>query len=491
MKKVLTLMLAAALSLSMAACGSSSSSPASSGGSSTPDGSSASTDGSKEIVNLKWVQVGSGMPANYDAWKVNLDKYLEEKIGVHLDVEVVSWGDWSNRRSVIVNTNEDYDILFTDMGTYASDVKLGAFADISELAKTASPDLYKLVPEDYWNAVKIDGKIYAVPTYKDSSATQYFVFDKELADKYEIDYNNVKELADLTDSLKKVKDGEGITPLILDGTNGLSAVYGWYDRMGAGLNALGVRYDDNERKVVSVFEQEDVMADLKTMHEWFKSGIINADAATLAETPKYRFLQIAQGWSGAAKTTWGPNMDKEAIAIQWRDTVVSNETVQGSMSAISASSKNQAKALELLQLVNTDSYVRDSLYYGLEGENWEYTADKTKVHRINTDWMMAGYTQGTFFNVTQLDDVDFNQWDEVKALNENAKPSVLLGFSFDTSTVADKLANCTEIYNRYKSELLTGAVDPAQIVPAMMKEMRAAGFDDIVAAAQAQIDEQF
>ena len=90
--------------------------------------------------------------------------------------------------------------------------------------------------------------------------------------------------------------------------------------------------------------------------------------------------------------------------------------------------------------------MRDLFYYGVEGDNWQYTDDtKTAVHKNNADWPMAGYTQATFFNVTPTDDVDFNQWDEVKALNEAAKPSVLLGFYFDTSSVQDQLAACIEI----------------------------------------------
>ena len=60
-----------------------------------------------------------------------------------------------------------------------------------------------------------------------------------------------------------------------------------------------------------------------------------------------------------------------------------------------------------------------------------------------------GYTQGTFFNVTQTDDVDFNQWDEVKELNENAKPSVMIGFNLDTSEIETELANCRAVYEKY------------------------------------------
>ena len=104
---------------------------------------------------------------------------------------------------------------------------------------------------------------------------------------------------------------------------------------------------------------------------------------------------------------------------------------------------------------------------------------------------MAGYTQGTFFTVTQPDDIGFNQWDEVKTLNEQAATSVLLGFAFDPTGCADQIANCTAIYERYKGELLTGTADPEMAVAAMMKEMRAAGFEDLLAAAQEQIDRHF
>lgn len=442
-----------------------------------------------EIPTIKWIQVGSGMPANYDAWKVNLDKYLEEKIGVHIDVEVISWGDWASRRNVIVNTNEPFDILFTNGETFAGDVDLGAFLDITDMVKTASPALYDTIPSMYWDACRINGQIYGVPTYKDSSCTQYFVLDKELAEKYNFDFDSIKTLQDLSEGFAAVRDGEGITPFVMD-SNGITAVYTWYDQMGAGLPAMGVRYDDGERKVVAVFEQEDVQKDLATLHQWYADGIINQDAATAPENPKYRFGYVAQGWSAAAKTVWGPQMGVEAIALQWGDTVVSNDTVQGSMSCISSSSKHPEKALELLQLVNTDSYVRDALRYGLEGDDFYYTEDG-RIHRNNEDWNMAGYTQGTFFVITQLDTVDFNEMDEVKALNEAAKPSVLLGFAFDYTDVADERANCIEIYNRYKSELQTGTIDPVEGVANMMEEMRAAGFDKLVEAAQAQIDAQF
>ena len=103
---------------------------------------------------------------------------------------------------------------------------------------------------------------------------------------------------------------------------------------------------------------------------------------------------------------------------------------------------------------------------------------------------MAGYTQGTFFNVTQTDDVDFNQWDEVKELNENAKPSVMIGFNLDTSEIETELANCRAVYEKYYSELFTGAREPREMVETINEELEKAGWETIREEAQKQIDAQ-
>ena len=298
----------------------------------------------------------------------------------------------------------------------------------------------------------------------------------------------MKDLGTLTETLTAMKDSKGEASFPLN-QNGATWVAFEYDNLGTGLLPIGVRYDDKEAKVVSVLEQEDIQASLDTFHEWYQAGIINSDAATKPEENNYKPCSVAQGWSGAAVTTWGPNMGVEAAVTKLGPTIISNDTVRGSMSCISANCANPEKALQLLELVNTDSYVRDLLYYGVQGDDWDYTDDsKEWVHRNNANWTMAGYTQGSFFAVTPTDDFDFNQYDEVKELNENASPSVMLGFSLDTTNFKDQLTNCVAVYERYKGELLTGTRATDEIVPQIMSEMRAAGFDEIVAQCQEQVD---
>ena len=466
MKKILSLVLALCMVLCMASFAS-----------------------AEDVPTVKVITLGNGQPDNYEAWIEKLNPYVEEKIGAKLDVECIGWGDWGSRRSVIINTNEPYDVIFGDSGNLRQDVAVGAYLDITDLLAENAPGLLELIPAGYWDACRVNGRIYGVPTYKDSSITQYFVWDVEVLKELglEEDAKNCHTLEEATPLLQKIKDAKGVAsfPLTKDGVSQIPFIF---DSFGAGLRGIGVRYNDKEAKVVKIFEEEDVMAQLKTVRGWYESGIINADAPNLAEGPTYKACFLAQGWSLAAKTVWGPNMGKELVAYTYGPTILSNDSVLGSVNFVSVNSEHPDKALAYLNLINTDSKVRDAFYYGLEGENFTYT-ENGRVHK-NADkgWGLAGYTQGTFFNVTPTDDVEFNQWDEVHELNDAAEPSVLLGFAFDSSKVEDQIQNCATIWDRYHPELLTGSVDPEATVKTMYEEMEGEGLNDIIAEAQAQID---
>lgn len=443
-------------------------------------------DSNGEVVTLKWVTVGNGMPDNYEAWLAQVNPYLEEKIGVNVDMEIVPWSDWDNRRSMIANSGEAFDILFTDQGRYSGEVTTGIFLELSDLLPTAAPELFNFIPEDYWTAASSKGGIYAVPTYKDSSVTNYFVWDTAVAEKYNIDYKNITDMSSLYDALKTIKEGEGGSPYYMS-KNGANFLAMKYDDLGTGLPALGVKYEDSSKTVFNPLEDPELVDNLKIVHQMYKDGIINGDAPQADDTNGYRTFFVAQGWSGAAKTNWGPNNGIENCeAIQYGTTYLSNSTVRGSLNGISVNSKNPEKALALLQLVNTDPQVRDWYFYGVQGDNWDY--ENGKVKKLKDDpWAMAGYTQGTFFTVTPEVVSEDDPWAEVIALNENATPSVLLGFDMDTSSVETELANCRNVIEKYKAELWTGAQDPEVLIPKIISELDAAGYQTILETAQEQV----
>ena len=438
--------------------------------------------GNDEIPTLVWYQVGGGQPANYDSWQTKVNAYLEEKIGVHLDVQVIGWGDWGNRRSVIVQTNEPYDLMFTDMSTYTSDVQMGAFADISDLMAEV-PGLTDLIPQDYLNACIVNGGLYGIPCYKDSSMTNFFVWTKEHVDAYYPEYAEAHTLAEIDAGLRAVYAGTSEAPLLLN-QDGLSCITGnKYDACTLGNIGIGIAYKGGT-EFVPVYEQADVLADLALLQTWMADGLINSDAAVKAEASGMCSLGVAQGWPGAAKG-WGDGRGCEVVVSQFEDTVVSNDTVMGSITCISASSNYKLEALKLLELVNTDTTLRDMLWYGEEGVNFEYVEEDgvKKVSKLNGDWTMAAYTQGTFFVASP--EVGSDGYGEVKVQNENAVASPAMGFIPDTTEIANEIAAVKAVFEEYKSLIMTGT-GGQESIDAMMAAMRESGFDTILNEVNAQ-----
>ena len=131
--------------------------------------------------------------------------------------------------------------------------------------------------------------------------------------------------------------------------DGLYYIFDTYDQLGAGCQALGVKYNDKDAKVCYTLEQDDIYSELETIHEWYQDGIINPDASTLSEGRVYNVWRVAQGWSTAAQTSWGPQMGKDVEVAKIGDTILSNDTVRGSINMISANTKYPEKCLQFLE----------------------------------------------------------------------------------------------------------------------------------------------
>ncbi len=463
MKKILSLLLASMMLLSLT--------------------SLAFAQAPEEVI---WVSLGGGMPDNYESWKAQVDAYVTEKIGVSLTADILSWGAYGDRRNAIINGGEYFDIIFTDGGSYAADIAKGVLLDVKPLLDTV-PALRDSIPASFWDAIAIDGKVYAVPTLKDSALAHFFVFDPVVMEELGIDVSEADSFEKLDAVLRKMKEG-GIESPFKMSKGGAYHMLDVYDGAGVGVPVMGVRYDDAERKVVSVFETEEIMANLNQLHTWYNDGIINADAATLAEAGSELPFYVAQGWAGA----WTYNKDNKTITattVPFLGPISSAGTIMGSMNGIYAGAKNPEKVLQFIELVNTDTKLRDMICYGEEGLNFEYK-DGLVEQNNDAPWPWARYTQANHAILTPTT-ANPDLFTGISYVNDNAVPSVLMGFNLDRSNIEDELALIKATYEKYVSELLTGTAEPAEIVPAMMDEMNAVGFGTVMEEFQRQVDAFF
>lgn len=496
--KILSVICASALMVTtFAACaggGTSSTSGTSGTGSTSSTASESEAESNKpsgEVPTLTWWLCG-GTPANLADGLAAINAYTEEKIGVKIDIQLADWGDYDSKMNTIINGGDYFDIMFVNNTNYNRFVSQEKFLDITETVKEVAPALYELIPSLVWEGTYMGGRSYAVPTYKDSAITQYYIWDKEIADKYSIDTEGITTVQQLDAPFRAIKEGESNSyyPFQIN-SEGLNGIANNYDDLTLGFMPIGVENSDKSRKVVSVLEQEDMMATLTQLNTWFNDGIINQDAPTLSEAPKGRPFFTAQAFPGADASYEVNEGIADYVMTKIYGPRYSTSSIQGSMNAISAASKYPNEALKFLELINTDSTLRNMLAYGIEGTNFKYLEEENVIEKLDDTWNLAAYQQGTFFNLAAVSPNKGDQYDAVKELNEIADASTTLGFALDITSLTTEVANCNAIWEKYKNDMRTGALDPVENVPKIVDELKANGMETIMTAAQEQIDAYF
>ena len=472
--------------------------------SSTSSESTSSTSSTDEVTTISWYGIGGTVSGNFDQAVEKINEYTREKIGVEVDWVISGWDTYQETFQRMVNGGDNFDIMFANGGYYSRFVQQGAFMDITDKVQSVTPDLYKFVPEALWDGVTVNDKIYAVPTYKDSSVTEFWFFDHELVEKYDIDVKSVHTMDDLDPIFREVKEGEGedFYPLMLTSGNPWLSLFNDYDSLNSGLEAIGVKLDDESRTVVNVLEQEDIRHKLDLLRSWFQDGIINQDANVSQETYKGQFFGMGQGWPAAA-STWaaGNGVEQYDLTDPITGPYYTSATVQGSLNCISANSSHPDEALKFLELANTDTTLRDMLGYGEEGVDWEYVdveneetgETEQRVHQLTTTWGTgpADYAIASTFTKTLLDTEPATKNQEILDQNESAAVGTCMGFTLDIEPIETQLAACVAAWSNYRVDALTGARDPEELLAEAQKALDEAGLQEVIDEAQRQLDAYF
>ena len=487
MKKIIAALLAVLMLVSLVACtkapaDTTTKAPAVDNTTAAADETTAAAP--KEAVTVKWVTI-DGQPTTYDTWIAQVNAYIEPKIGVKLEVIYVD-GD---TRNLMYQTGADYDIMFGEGGNFNDMALAGALAPLDEYLSEV-PALMDLIPSYVFDAVKVDGKICAIPAYKDYSHSEYFIWEKAIMDKYpDFKYEDVNTLQELYDACKFLKEdcGEEWPAMVMAGgfSNGIPT---WNFDTAEICGFVGINYQ-NGTEFESIYESDEVKANLKTIADMYAAEYLNNDNYILdaVETNQY-IVGNGWGWPSAAETAWKRD-GRPVVVSQYMYTTASTGSIRGSFLVLSPNSKHKVEALKVIELLNTDTYMRDLFWYGEEGLNWDYIEEDgmTKVHRYGTDdgvenWTMAAYRQGSFFNVTPQE--GSLGYKEIQTLNENAVASPAMGFVFDKTEVEDIILELNGIWAQYEKMIMCG-VQP-ELIDTVIPMLYDAGLQTVIDEANKQ-----
>lgn len=179
-KKLLAAALASAMVMGTAACSS-----GEAGGSAAAGGSSAaastgssaeasSSDGGATVAEVTkpesiswWTHDGLNEENGAEQWFAEFEKFT----GIHLDHQFIPNNEYYDKLKLAFASDEVpevFDLNGANLALYASQ---GAIYDLTDLLKAS--ELYDKVDPAIWDAISIDGKIYAIPKEMPSAAVTY------------------------------------------------------------------------------------------------------------------------------------------------------------------------------------------------------------------------------------------------------------------------------------------------------------------------------
>ncbi|MEK3799362.1 ABC transporter substrate-binding protein [Peribacillus sp. FSL H8-0477] len=441
-----------------------------------------------EPYEIKWFTIGT--PQN-DKEKVfaEVNKYLKEKINATVKMTQIDWGDWAQKSQVMINSGEQFDIIFTNGTDYVQNSQKGAFLALDDMLNNEGKELVEVIDPEFLEGIKVDGKIYGVPANKEVARQSVYTFNKRLVDKYNFDISNVKTLEDLEPMLKTIKEKEsGVTPVAT------FKAFLRYDYVFNGEMPFAFPFDGDTERVINPFETDEAMNTLKTMHKYYKAGYIKEDAATSKDTwpmdVENWFVRMG-GSQPYADLLWSRSAKYEVVSAPAEQPTIVNDSVSGSIQAISATSKNPKKAMEFLTLLNTDPYLRNLVDKGIEGTHYKKDEDGTIEDlpaRID-NYNMPSYSLGNHFILNLYKEDPKDKWEKFKEFNASAVKSPSLGFNFNSDPVRSELASITNISKEFYPALATGSVKPEEYLPKFNEKLKNAGIDKVLKEIQKQYDE--
>ncbi len=462
-------------------------------------------------VTLKWY-IGGSEQADLKEVNDKLNEYTREKIGAEVEIIQLDWSAYDQKMNMLISTKSEFDLCWTSpqRNNYYTNIDKNAFLPLNDLIKQYAPKTYAGVPEDIWEAARVKGEIYGIINYQVMATAYGFAVQREIADKAGFDWANVNNYKDIEPVLKYVKENyptyvpigiskasnpfTGALPMF-----GLEAVGGTKE-----IGAVYTKTDDY--KVVNQYETPEFMDYIKQMRDWYQKGYIKQDAPTTSDDttdrvagkiavlfPEYLLndTTVSDYYPDQPYGTTGKTYYLKRLTMPY----LSNDRALATMTAISSTSKHPEKAMEFIELVNTDEEVYNLLCWGIEGKHWN-----------RTDYMSP---EGYHVTVDQVEDSGYkpnapwkfgnnaNLWlgktnasaEFWESENEKADKSPLLGFSYDASNTTSETANCASVCDEYLNALICGSVDIDTVYPQFIDKLKVAGADKIVAEKQKQIDE--
>ncbi len=489
-------------------------------------GMMATAESDLDYCEINWY-IGSTPPKDADMKIVNdaLNEYLMEKLNCKVNITYMTSNDWVAKMGTMLASGEDCGIVgfgSQSKSDYVIESQRGSYYPMNEFLDTFAADTKALFPDGVWEGMKVNGNVYGIPSKKDNGYFISLIYNADMVEESGINladyhYSNFRDLEDLFYDMKEWRDEAHPEmkdyPIVW--SNGLIYPYNFAfetflnDSYMAVANIEGIMdiegYDTET--VFNFYDTPEFLEFCLQKQKLVADGIYLYDYTDKDDLRKPNdgvCFFIGWGYTYMQEHLYSDAWTSKMIMSDHIWTETNNYYSAGT--AISANCKNPERAMMVLNLVNTDSFVATLMRFGVQGVHWDYDANGDMTFNFEGSrnaetgnrgyyyWYNAPVGNLTIVNAPKdLVGPNNEMMTEMNRLNEECVIPSHLGFGFDTSAVTNELAACTSIVLEYQADLVNGKCASQEEVEQIVEEFRAKlhanGVDTIVEAVQDQIDE--
>ena len=221
-----------------------------------------------------------------------LDEYVSPLIGAHVRLEFLE----IERYAQIMNRYAASDVmpdvfLMLSNSSYRQWKEEGKMRNLSSLLEQYGQGILNEVPEEYFGSYMEEREIYAIPCLNDRAHAFGFEYRKEIAKRYGLPMEKVKQVSDLTEIFEMLKEKN---PDMIACSN---LYYSDWDVMGDGLGVL--MGDGQNPEIVNLYETEEYQDYYRLLYLWEEGGIfwmkISATVPSIILSVHRKFSERWQG----------------------------------------------------------------------------------------------------------------------------------------------------------------------------------------------------
>lgn len=323
---------------------------------------------------------------------------------------------------------------------YATDDE-SFLVSMDEMLTLNAKSIKQYVSDTVLLAGKVGSSQYAIPTNKRIAGNStYLILDRALLKKYGYGEDEIRTLtsAKFNSFLGQVKENEtDVIPLRnAPSAPGIISLFDEESIFGTYVaNTAVTGFKAIPKNLLSAYQYTDHIV---YMDQYRRNGYISDEG----DNARYAAQIVTASDDEIEKYD-----EKNYVVKILGKGMATTDTIGQYMFGISKYTRDPNRCMEIINLISTNSEIRNLLQYGIEGSNYKINTDTGKVERLNHDYMMNIFATGNTFIAYPEEDMELDVWEKDKAANRSAIVSPYLGFLYEKEGNASLIEEMKKLSN--------------------------------------------